>query len=243
MGLARFAHRDASRSFDFDMERRNARNTNAVLDAALTVADRDGLRGVTIRALAAEVGAAPMSLYSHFSNKDQLYDRMFERVAHQLFAASGKPTWQEELEAGARTARSLLLRHPHWLPLVTRVTVPPFSLGLYDRVLRLMSKESRSPEAAMLAIASVMSFTLGLVLVERMMTAKEGVVVPIQQLRIVSKMLSRLRRGIYPGIAATAAKFDRWSFDRVFDVGIRSLIVGIELDGSRRSAATRRRTS
>ena len=200
---------------------------HAILDAALRVADRDTLRGVTIRAVAAEVGAAPMSLYSHFSNKEQLYDRMFERVIQQLFGASGKPTWQEEVEAGARNARSLLLRHPHWLPLVTRATVPPFPLGLSDRVLRLMSKERLSPERAMLAISSVMSFTLGLVLVERMMTAKEGVVVPIEQLRIVKEMLPDLPRGTYSGIAATAATFDRWSFDGVFDEGVRSLIVGI----------------
>ena len=39
----------------------------------------------------------------------------------------------------------------------------------------------------MLAISSVMSFTLGLVLVERPMTAKEGIVVPIEQLRIVKE--------------------------------------------------------
>ena len=115
---------------------------------------------------------------------------MFERVVHQLFGASGKPTWQEEVEAGARSARSLLLRRPHWLPLVTRATVPSFPLGLSGRVIRLMAKERLSPERAMLAISSVMSFTLGLVLVERMMAAKEGVVVPIEQLRIVKEMLS-----------------------------------------------------
>ena len=94
----------------------------------------------------------------------------------------------------------------------------------------------------MLAISSVMSFTLGLVLVERMMTAKEGVVVPIEQLRIVKEMLPDLPRGTYSGIATTAATFDRWSFDRVFEAGIRSLIVGIEFHGFRPTATTRRRS-
>jgi hypothetical protein len=104
-----------------------------------------------------------------------------------------------------------------------------------------MSKERLSPETAMLAVSSVMSFTLGLVLVERMMTPKEGLVVPIEQLRIVRQMLSRIPRGTYPAIAGTAAKFERWSFDRVFDMGVRSLIVGIELDGLGPRATTRRR--
>lgn len=96
---------------------------------------------------------------------------------------------------------------PHWLPLVTRATVPPFLLGLSDIVFRLMSKERLFPERAMLAISSVMSFTLGLVLIERMMTAKGGVVVPIEQLRVVKEMLPDLPRGTYSEVAATAAAF------------------------------------
>ena len=78
---------------------------------------------------------------------------------------------------------------------MTRATVPPSLLGLSDIVFRLMSKERLFPERAMLAISSVMSFTLGLVVIEWMMTAKGGVVVPIEQLRIVKKMLPDLPRG------------------------------------------------
>ena len=73
------------------------------------------------------------------------------------------------------------------------------------------------------------------------MTAKEGVVVPTEQLRIVKKMLPDLPRGTYSEVAATAAAFDRWSFDGVFDAGILSLILGIEVHGCRPTATIRRR--
>ena len=93
----------------------------------------------------------------------------------------------------------------------------------------------------MLAISSVMSFTLELVLIERMMTAKGGVVVPIEQLRIVKKMLPDLPRGTCSEVAATRGGVHRWSFDGVFDASIRSPILGIEFQGFRPTATIRRR--
>ena len=64
------------------------------------------------------------------------------------------------------------------------------------------------------------------------MTAKGGVVVPNEQLRIVQKMLPDLPRGTYSEVAATAAAFDRWSFDGVFDAGILSLTWGSRFTAS-----------
>ena len=210
-----------------------------VLDAALGVADRDGFKGITIRALATELGMPPMSLYTHFANKEQLYDLMLEEVVLRLLRPSGKPTWQEELETGCRHARSILLEHPNWLPLLTRVTVPSLTLKLWDRLLKLMSDDGFSAGAATLAVSSAMSFTLGLVLVERMMAAQGDIPVPVQQLRIVKEMLPRLPRGMYPRLTRAASTIDRWSFETIFDVGLRALLAGIELHGpGPRRAAT-----
>jgi len=58
---------------------------HTVMDAALTLADTSGFHGVTIRALAAQVGVPPMTLYAHFSNKERLLDGMFERALSRLF--------------------------------------------------------------------------------------------------------------------------------------------------------------
>jgi hypothetical protein len=95
----------------------------------------------------------------------------------------------------------------------------------------------------MLAISSVMSFTLGLVLVERMMAARPGVVVSIEQLRKVKEMLPQLPHGSYPKIASAAERFNRWTFDNVFELGLRSLILGIELHGRRATPTRPRRTA
>lgn len=200
-----------------------------VLGAALALADRKGLEGVTIRALATELRIPPMSLYTHFANKERLYDLMFEEVVHRLFVTAEKGTWQEELEAGCRHAREILVQHPNWFPLLTRIAIPPLTLKLYDRLLELMSKDGYAPEAVMLAVSSAMSFTLGLLLVERMMTAHRAEPIPVQQLRLVKELVPRMSEGMYPWLQKATPSFDRFSFEMIFDVGLRSLLAGIEL--------------
>src|SRR5262245_31626618 len=43
-----------------------------IVEAGITVADRDGLEGVSMARVAAELGSAPMSLYRYVSTKDEL---------------------------------------------------------------------------------------------------------------------------------------------------------------------------
>jgi AcrR family transcriptional regulator len=201
---------------------------HAVVDAALTLVDRDGLAALTIRKLASEVGAPPMSLYTHFGSKEQLLDLMFDRLVQRLFSAHGGSTWQHELETAARHVRSVLLVHPHWLPLLTRTVVPASSLGFYDHVLRLMAEDGFSWDAAMHAFSSAMSFSLGFVLAQRMMTPSQDLVVPLRRFAQLKDAIPRLARGVYPHVVSAQTAFERWSFDEVFDLGLRSLISGIE---------------
>jgi AcrR family transcriptional regulator len=207
---------------------------HAVVDAALDLVDRDGVAALSIRRLAAQVRVPPMSLYAHFSGKAQLEDLMFDRLVQRLFAAHDGLdgldglTWQQELEAVSRHARGVLLAHPHWLPILTRAALPTSSLGFYDRLLRLMAHAGLSREAAMHAFSSAASFALGSVLAERMMTPHPGASIPVRRLVLLRDALPAMPAGTHPDIAATVPVFPRWSFDEVFDLGLRSLVAGIE---------------
>ena len=44
----------------------------SILDAARTVATREGARNLSLRGVAAEAGFAPAALYGYFRNKDEL---------------------------------------------------------------------------------------------------------------------------------------------------------------------------
>ena len=53
---------------------------SALVDAAERVLVRDGLDGLTVRAVAAEAGVAPMGVYSRFGSKDGLVQAVVIRA-------------------------------------------------------------------------------------------------------------------------------------------------------------------
>jgi AcrR family transcriptional regulator len=95
-----------------------------ILEAAIRLADRDGLEAVSMARVAAELGAAPMSLYRHVTSKDDLLELMTD-------TAWGPPpapltgTWREQLAQWARTMRQGMYAHP-WA-----LRVPVSGLPLY----------------------------------------------------------------------------------------------------------------
>ena len=52
--------------------------------AALTIVDRDGLDGLTMRALGRELRADPMAVYHHLPNKEAILDGVVEAVLSEI---------------------------------------------------------------------------------------------------------------------------------------------------------------
>jgi AcrR family transcriptional regulator len=65
-----------------------------VVDAALRIVDRDGLDGVSMRRLAAAIGATPMALYRHVPNKAALLDALVAAVLSRLEFPTGDLPWR-----------------------------------------------------------------------------------------------------------------------------------------------------
>ena len=51
-----------------------------ILAAAVRIADEHGIGAVTMRRVAARLGAKPMSLYNHVTDKGDILDGMVDRV-------------------------------------------------------------------------------------------------------------------------------------------------------------------
>ena len=56
----------------------------AIASAAVDLADREGIEGLTMRSLARHLGVEAMSLYHHFVGKDALLDAMVDRVYGEI---------------------------------------------------------------------------------------------------------------------------------------------------------------
>ncbi|MCZ0972598.1 TetR/AcrR family transcriptional regulator [Streptomyces albulus] len=117
--------------------RRPAFSREAVTAAAVELADAEGLDAVTMRRVAAQVGAGVMSLYSYAPDKETLVDLMVDRVNGELpvtGALSGD--WRTDLKTVAHHQRALMLRHP-WLPaaLSTHRSLGPHALAFLEHAL------------------------------------------------------------------------------------------------------------
>ena len=85
-----------------------------VLDAAIALADAEGLAAVTLRAVAQRVGATAMALYGYFPDKDSLLDAMADRVIGEVSPGPSAELagWRDRLLAAARLARVMAHEHP-----------------------------------------------------------------------------------------------------------------------------------
>jgi AcrR family transcriptional regulator len=98
---------------------RRALTPGAILEAAIRIADAEGLEAVSIRRIAAEIDARPMSLYDHFSSKDALLAAMADEIVSEVLVDPPLPDdWREAMTAIMRQLYGMLVRHP-WLLAVT----------------------------------------------------------------------------------------------------------------------------
>lgn len=196
------------------------------MHAALDVVDRVGVSALTIRAVARRVGAPPMSLYTHFANKEELLDLMFAEISRRLYADTGRDTWQAELVALGHQVRRGLLEHPRWTPLLARPT-PTLDISARARVLGMMSEAGMAPEHALRTLASFMLVAVGLALVELTFREPDGE-------SSFGKRFDRLRTWLEneapPGHSdlarAAMAGMRRLDLSENFDFAMRGLVQG-----------------
>jgi AcrR family transcriptional regulator len=107
-----------------------------IVDAAVGIADADGLDGLSMRNLADRLGVGTMSLYRYVPSKAELLDVMVDSVSGET-ARHHRGGWRQRLEHIARENYQLFRRHPWLLHVVT--TRPPLGPGIiakYDDELR-----------------------------------------------------------------------------------------------------------
>lgn len=110
-----------------------------MVEAAIALADRDGIDALSMRRLAQALGIEAMSLYTHVRSKDDLLDGMVEEVVGRFAIANDGPDWQTSLRGTILSARAEMLRHP-WAPGVieTRTEPGPATLRYLNGVMGIL---------------------------------------------------------------------------------------------------------
>ena len=83
-----------------------------ILQAALELADAEGIKSLTMRQLGQTLGFEAMSLYNHVASKDDVLDGIIDLVLAESEPPSPSGDWDAAVRSSAVSVHQALRRHP-----------------------------------------------------------------------------------------------------------------------------------
>ena len=138
-------------------------STAGVVEAAIALADSEGVQALSMRKVAQAVGVSPMSLYTYVPSKAELLDLMFDRVLGETADPDDSvTTWRERLAFMARERWTLSERHPWLLDLAThRPPLGPNMMRKAMAMLGALANMGLAPEETVLAADALQDYITG----------------------------------------------------------------------------------
>jgi AcrR family transcriptional regulator len=120
-----------------------------VLQAALRLADTEGIESLSMRKLAQALGVQAMSLYNHVANKDDILDGIVDLVVAEIQVPDLTIDWKTAMRERSCSAYEVLSQHP-WaiMALMSRINVGPAMLRYINATLGCLLEAGFSDEMA-----------------------------------------------------------------------------------------------
>ena len=197
--------------------------------AALAVIDREGLRGLSMRTTAEELGRGTMSLYRYIKDREELERLVVDHVLAAVeIALPAKMPWQDQLRKLAKGIRTAVGAHPAIVPLL--LSHRHSSQGVRrcaEGLLRALTDAGFAGKQRVIALRALISYLSGSLQAQDLgPLAGTG-----------TRVLAELPAVEYPLLSATARSARHVSADDEFVGGLDVLLEG--LARLRRAAVTR----
>ncbi|MEG3627406.1 TetR/AcrR family transcriptional regulator [Streptomyces poriticola] len=211
-----------------------------IVEAAVQVADAEGLEAVSMRRVATELGTGAMSLYRYVPGKGELLDLMLDRVQRPASGpgtALGDGTWRSALETLGRETLALYRRHP-WLLHVnqSRPMLGPGALDGMEKVLAHIRPMGLTDPELVSALLLVDGYVVGAARTQIYQEEAErrSGLTTTEFFEAQNPVLERvMTTGRYPALMSLSE--DTWSpeFDH-FEFGLQRILDGLEMCVDRR---------
>lgn len=137
----------------------------ALVQAAIEIADTEGLGAVSTRRVAEKVGISPMSFYTYIPGKAELLDLMLDTVSGQDIGEVPEfdpAQWRMNLTVMAMGLRDFYLRHPWVIELAThRPVLGPGTMTSYEFALRAVDGLGLSPVEMDMMVTTIGALAAG----------------------------------------------------------------------------------
>lgn len=206
-----------------------------IVNAALEIVDRDGLKALSMRRLGRELGTDPMAVYYHIPNKEALLDGIVEAVMADIDVGVDDPTApaEERILAAAREYRDTLLAHKNALPiLLSRGPSTPAALRPVELLIGILRDGGLPPAQAMAGMNAIASTVRGMV---GMIQGEEPPAT--QPPDVAAQLRDAFPADEFPNLLE-AARYPVDYLDTHFDFGIRALARGLLGSGEGNRSAT-----
>ena len=121
-------------------ERRGGLSVEAIVAAAIELADGDGLEAVSMARIAERLGFTPMALYRHVSGKDELLVLMQDAAVGPPPEWEGLDGWRPQLERWCTDLLGVFHRHPWWIHIPISPPPPtPSQMAWLERGLQALA--------------------------------------------------------------------------------------------------------
>jgi AcrR family transcriptional regulator len=129
---------------DRQVARKAGLSREAILHAALRLADDEGVDGLSMRKLAEAFGATAMALYRHVAHKDDLLDGMVDLIFGEI-EVPRDVGWRTAMRHRAISMREALRRHSWAVDLMEARQPGPANLRYHNTSLACLREEAGLP--------------------------------------------------------------------------------------------------
>ncbi|HKW08348.1 MAG TPA: TetR/AcrR family transcriptional regulator [Candidatus Dormibacteraeota bacterium] len=207
-------------------KRRSPLSRERVLQAALALADREGLDGLTMRKLGDVLGVEAMSLYNYFASKDDLIAGLIDIVFSEIEVPTSGG-WRSAMRRRAISALAALARHRWAVGLMESSMRPgPANLGHHEAVLKRLREAGFSVDLTAHAYSALDSYTYGF--------AQQQIGLPFdtgqEAGEVAEQILGQNVAGAYPYLAEIASQHvmkPGYSYAKEFEFGLDLILDGI----------------
>jgi AcrR family transcriptional regulator len=202
--------------------------TDRVLQAAVDLADRDGLGALTMRRLGAELGVEAMSLYKHVANKEAILDGVVDLIVGQIEIPRAEAGWKQAMRRRAVSAREVLAGHSWAIGLMeSRASPGPATMRYLDAILGNLRSAGFSLDDAVHTLWLLDSYVYGHVIQEAGLSPAGS---PPPRTESTASVLVGAALAEYPNLAELAERASRsdYSVDREFGYGLDLILDALE---------------